>query len=257
MAFSGIGIVAGAALTDAVRRAGADHVEPAIADDLVVRDGDGWRRDPVSDGQRFRSFALFVPPDLALLTGDADTVDGYFGTVLPLVAQVAEPGAAIVFGSGTARTAPPDMSEAEARRRFARVVRVARDVASEHDLRIVLEPLNRDETNLVHTIAEAVAFLDEHDLRGVGVVADLFHVQAEHESFDTVRSLAHRVGHVHVSDRDREPPGQGDWPWPAFLDAVHAGGYRGRVSIECHWPEDEPEPPMRAALDAVRAAAPR
>ena len=80
-------------------------------------------------------------------------------------------------------------------------------------------------------------------------------MQAEHESFDVVRSLADRIGHVHVSDRDRLPPGEGDWPWPEFLAAVHQGGYRGPVSLECRW-SDDPEPQMAAALRAVRAAAP-
>ncbi|MCJ1712830.1 sugar phosphate isomerase/epimerase [Curtobacterium sp. VKM Ac-2922] len=255
MAFSGIGIVAGAALTHIVRRAGADHVEPGIAGNLVHRDGDGWRLDPAYDDERFGSFALFVPPDLSLLTEDPDVVDGYLRAVLPIVALVATSGARIVFGSGTARTAPPDMPMAQAHERFARVVRVARDLAATHDLRIVLEPLNRDETNVVHTIEQAVAFLDAFDLQGVSVVADLFHVQAEHESFDVVRSLADRIGHVHVSDRDRLPPGEGDWPWPEFLAAVHQGGYRGPVSLECRW-SDDPEPQMDAALRAVRAAAP-
>ncbi|ROS75067.1 sugar phosphate isomerase/epimerase [Curtobacterium sp. PhB130] len=269
MAFSGIGIVAGAELTEAARRAGADHVEPAITSNLAVRGeaqlgeaqhggaqhGDRWRRNEFYAGQRFPSFALFVPPDLPLLTAEPDRVDDYFAQVLPMVASVAEPGAVIVFGSGTARTAPDGMPVAVARERFARGVRSARDTAAEHDLRIVLEPLNRSETNLVHTIAEAVAFLDEQDLGDVDVVADLFHVQAESESFDVVRDLAARIGHVHVSDHDREPPGDSAsaWPWPAFLAAVHDGGYRGLVSLECRWDED-PEPRMAAALALVRAA---
>lgn len=274
MAFSGIGIVAGAELTEAARRAGADHVEPAITGNLAVPAGehpageqhadeqhadeqhrDRWRWNEVYAGERFRSFVLFVPPDLPLLTAPAGRIDDYFAQVLPIVASVAEPGAVIVFGSGTARTAPEGMPRTEAHERFARVVRSARDTAAEHGLRIVLEPLNRAETNLVHTIAEAVAFLDEHDLGDVDVVADLFHVQAESESFDVVRALAGRIGHVHVSDHDRQPPSDADgaWPWPAFLAAVHDGGYRGAVSLECRWGED-PEPQMVAALALVRAA---
>lgn len=252
MVFSGIGIVAGEHLTGAVRRAGADHVEPSISGNLVVRGDDGWHRNEAYAGERFGSFALFVPPNLPLLTGDPAVVDGYFRAVLPIIASVAEPGAKIVFGSGTARTAPAGMSDTDARARFARVVRVARDTAREHDLRIVLEPLNRSETNLIHTIDEAVRFLDEFDLDGVGVVADLFHVQTESEPFDVVRAHGDRIGHVHVSDRDREAPGTRGWPWPEFLRAVQDGGYRGSVSLECHWPDDA-EPAMRNALDEVRA----
>lgn len=254
MSFTGVGVVAGAALTEAVRRAGADHVEPTIADNLTVRTGDDgrWALHDAYGGARCSSFAILVPGDLALLTAGPTTVRAYFDAVLPIVHSVAEPGAKIVFGSGTARTAPPGMSDADARARFARVVRVARDTAREHDLRIVLEPLNRSETNLIHTIDEAVRFLDEFDLDGVGVVADLFHVQTESESFDVVRAHGDRIGHVHLCDRDREAPGTRDWPWPEFLRAVQDGGYRGSVSLECHWPDDA-ESAMRSALDEVRA----
>ena len=258
MSFTGFGVVAGAELTEPARRAGADHVEPAIAGNLVVRDGAGWALADSSAGERFPSFAVLVPGDLPLLTSDRRAVDDYFAEVLPIVHSVAEPGATIVFGSGTARTAPDDMPQSEALRRFAEVVRAARDTADAHDLRIAVEPLSRTETNLLHTVAETVAFLDEWGLAGVGVVADLFHLRNEAEPLEVVRRHGDRIGHVHLSDPDRRPPGTVDDVWRTFLDAVHDGGYRGAVSLECRWSPDpdEAEAEMRDALDRVRAAQP-
>ncbi|WFR68303.1 hypothetical protein P9139_08725 [Curtobacterium flaccumfaciens] len=102
MSFTGFGVVAGAALTEAVRRAGADHVEPTIADNLALRSdhGGGWDRNDVYAGDRFPSFAILVPGDLALLTADPGAVRDYFDAVLPIVRSVADPEAKIVFGSG-------------------------------------------------------------------------------------------------------------------------------------------------------------
>jgi len=258
MSFTGFGVVAGAELTEPARRAGADHVEPAIAGNLVVRDGGGWALTDTYAGERFPSFAVLVPGDLPLLTSDRRAVDDYFAAVLPIVRSVAVPGATIVFGSGTARTAPDDMSPSEAHRRFAEVVRTARDTADLLDLRIVVEPLSRTETNLLHTVAETVAFLDDADIDGVGVVADLFHIRNEAEPLEVVRGYGDRIGHVHVSDPDRLPPGTVDDVWRTFLEAVHDGGYRGAVSLECRWsPEpDVAEAEMRAALERLRAAQP-
>lgn len=258
MSFTGFGVVAGAALTEAVRRAGADHVEPTIAGNLAVPSDDvsGWTRNEVYAGGRFGSFAIFVPGDLRLLTADPDAVRAYFAAVLPIVRSVAEPGAKIVFGSGTARTAPDGMSGAEALRRFAEVLRTARDTAAASDLRIVLEPLSRSETNVLHSVAETVRFLDEAGVNGVDVVADLFHIRNEGESLDVLRELGTRIGHVHVSDRDRRPLGAagGDDVWREFLAAAHDGGYRGSVSLECAWSSDPnaAEAEIRRSLDLLR-----
>lgn len=255
MSFTGFGVVAGAELTETARRAGADHIEPAIAGNLVVRDGTGWALAESYAGERFPSFAVLVPGDLPLLTADPVVVTAYFAAVLPIVRSVAEPGAKIVFGSGTARTAPDGMPADEARHRFADVVRTARDVAAENDLRIVLEPLSRSETNLLNTVAETVAFLDAAGIDGVDVVADLFHIRNEAEPLEVIRAHGHRIGHVHVSDPDRNPPGVVDDVWRDFLDVVHGGGYRGSVSLECRW---SPDPAvagveMRRSLDRLRA----
>jgi sugar phosphate isomerase/epimerase len=254
MSFTGFGVVAGAGLTETARRAGADHVEPAVAGNLVVRSGTGWALADSFRGGRFRSFAVLVPGDLPLLTADPESVTGYFAEVLPLVRSVAVPGATIVFGSGTARTAPAGMPATEARQRFADAVRTCRDIAAANDLRIVVEPLSRSETNLLNTVAETVAFLDEAEIAGVDVVADLFHIRNEEESLEVVRAHADRIGHVHVSDPDRRPIGTVDDVWRTFLETLHDAGYRGSVSLECVWSPDpdEAEREMRRSLDLAR-----
>lgn len=134
-------------------------------------------------------------------------------------------------------------------------MRLARDLAAEHGLEVLLEPLHRGETDLVTTIAEAVAFLEVHDLADVRVVADLFHVMLEEEPFAVVREHAGRVGYAHVADTDRRPPGQGDWPLAGFLAALRDGGYGGHVSIECFIWQDIPAE-GRDALAVLRAADP-
>ena len=100
--------------------------------------------------------------------------------------------------------------------------------------------------------------LDEWGLGGVGVVADLFHLRNEAEPLEVVRRHGDRIGHVHLSDPERRPPGTVDDVWRTFLDAVHDGGYRGAVSLECRWSPDPDaaEAEMHDALGRVRAAQP-
>lgn len=251
------GVIASIDQQDAALAAGADYLESTVVGVLVEEDGEGgWRAAQVDPAHRVPSFAVFVPGSLRLSDPAVPIarIRGYLATALDAIAAVAEPGARIVLGSGAARTIGPDVPAEEGRRRFAEVVVAARDAARERGLEIVLEPLHAGETDLIHTIAEAAEFLDEHGVEGVKIVADLYHVQLEAEPFADVEHLAPRVGHVHVADSGRVPPGQGDWPLTEFLAALRRGGYTGPVTIECHWQDLAAELP--AALAAVRAADP-
>lgn len=203
------------------------------------------------------SFAILCPA--AVRVSDPavplEETSDYLRGAVEAIAPWARQGATVVLGSGASRRIPQGVGRAEGAERFAASVRTARDIAAANGLEVLLEPLHQGETDLVNTLEEAVAFLDAHDLPDVRVVADLFHVMLEGESFETVHRLAPRVGHVHVADTDRRPPGQGDWPLGEFLAALREGGCAGHVSIECFtWEDIAVE--GRAALDAVRAADP-
>jgi sugar phosphate isomerase/epimerase len=253
--FSRFGVITDAGGTEAAWSAGVDYVEPTIVDNVVVPDGEGWRLSDAYRGRRHPSFAVLVPGTLPLIGAQSrlDAARDYFDTVFPLIAEVAEPDAKIVFGSGRSRTAPDGMSRESALEQFAAVVRAARDSAAAADLRIMLEPLNTSETNLINSIAEAVGFLDGHGIDGVPVVADLYHIVLHGEPLESILQNAARIGHAHIADSGRRHPGTGDWPWREFLATLQEAGYTDSVSLECHWGSDF-ESEVRSSLELLRAA---
>ncbi|XUK64424.1 AP-endonuc-2 domain-containing protein [Plantibacter sp. RU18] len=235
---------------------GADYAEPTIVGNLVVADGDGWTRNHEYDATVLRgSFAILFPGDLGLADPGfpAEQVTAYLDAVMPIIGSVATPGAKIVFGSGRARTIPEGVGVAAARARFAEVVVETRDAAERHELQIVLEPLNQAESNLLNSLQEAVDFLDEFGIERIPVVADLYHIMLEEEPLSVVQALGGRIGHAHIADSGRVPPGQGDWPLTAFIEALRNGGYDGPVTIECTFDDFEPE--LEAALAHLRQIA--
>lgn len=261
------GIIAAHARAEEVAEAGADYLEQTVVGSLLVEDetaadgagpGGAWRAArELAPLPPAPSFAILCPGSVPVsdpsvpVSATEDYLRGAFAALAPW----ARPGATVVLGSGASRRIPEGVDRAEGEQRFAASVRTARDLAAEHGLEVLLEPLHRGETDLVNTLEEAVAFLDAHELADMRVVADLFHVMLEDESFETVHRLAGRVGHIHVADTDRRPPGQGDWPLGEFLTALRDGGCTGHVSIECFtWEDIAIE--GRAALEAVRAADP-
>lgn len=251
------GVIADISQQSAALRAGADHLEPTVVGGLVVEASPGeWRAAQVAPVEPIGSCAVLVPSTLRVSDPSVPlaVIRAYLTTALDAVAAIARPGAKVVLGSGAARTIGADVPREDGEARFAEILRLARELAEQRDLEIVLEPLRREETDLIHTIAEAARFLDAHGLERMRVVADLFHVQHERESLGAVEAHASRVGHIHVADSGRTPPGRGDWPIAAFLDALRRGGCTADVTIECSWDDLSEELP--AALAVVRAADP-
>lgn len=252
-----VGVIAPHNDAAAALAAGADYVEPPIVGNVVVPDSAGaWVPNPAYEAPLAPSFAVLFPPDIRIADPSfpADAVTAYLESVLTAVASVAQDGALVVLGSGAARTVPADADPAAARARFAAVLAQARDLAAARGLRIVLEPLHPGETNLVTTVAEAVALLDEYGVDGVPVVADLFHIMSAGEPLESVVGHADRVGHIHLADTGRRAPGTGDWPLAELVAALRERGYAGTFTIECHWDDLAGELP--AALAHVRALTP-
>lgn len=261
------GIIAAHARAEEVADAGSDYLEQTVVGSLLVEDenasdgagpGGAWRAaSELAPLPPAPSFAVLCPASVPVsdpsvpVSATEEYLSGAFAAITPW----ARPGATVVLGSGASRRIPDGVDRAEGERRFAASVRTARDLAAEHDLEVLLEPLHRGETDLVNSLEEAAVFLDAHELVDVRLVADLFHIMLEGESFETVHHLAPRVGHIHVADTDRRPPGQGDWPLAEFLTALRDGGCDAHVSIECFTWEDIPVE-GRAALETVRSADP-
>jgi len=253
------GIIAGLDRAAEVRAAGADYAELTVVGSLLVQ-GQAGEWGPPADAHatpEAPSFAILCPGTMRLSDPAVpleETAD-YLRAAIAAIAPWARPGATIVLGSGASRRTPEGVDRAPAEERFAASVRCARDLAAAHGLEALLEPLHRGETDMITTLASGAAFLDAHGLGDMRMVADLFHVMREGEDLAVVHELAGRIGHAHIADTDRRPPGQGDWPLAEFLTALREGGYGGHASIECFtWQDIALE--GRAALAAVRAADP-
>ncbi|ODT82232.1 MAG: hypothetical protein ABS76_08215 [Pelagibacterium sp. SCN 64-44] len=224
---------------------GVDYVEPFVANDLIRKEGETWARfDDYPAIAAAPSFAVLFPGELKLSDPDFPRapIEAYLTAALDAAASVGIPGAKVVLGSGGARHIPDNVDQALGKKAFSGVLRMADQLAKARGLQIVLEPLNQRETNLLNTIAECAAFLDQHEI-AVPIVADLYHMMREDEPVDILSTYGHRIGHAHLADTERGAPGQGDWPIAEFLRGLKTCGYQGDVSIECNWKDFAAELP--------------
>lgn len=112
-------------------------------------------------------------------------------------------------------------------------IREAGLYAGEHGIRLAVEPWNRYETYLVNRVAQSLALVEEIDLPSVGCMADTFHMAIEEVDIaEAMRSVAHRLYHVHFADSDRAAPGHGHTDFRPVVAALKDADYAGYVSFE-------------------------
>jgi D-psicose/D-tagatose/L-ribulose 3-epimerase len=103
----------------------------------------------------------------------------------------------------------------------------------EHGVTLGLEALNRFETDLLNTAAEAVALAEATGSDRIGVLLDSFHLNIEEK--DPRAAIARtgtRLSHFHVSDNDRGVPGSGHVPWNEVRTGLSDAGYDGWIVAE-------------------------
>jgi sugar phosphate isomerase/epimerase len=100
-------------------------------------------------------------------------------------------------------------------------------------VRFALEPLNRYETDLIHTVAEGLELVERVGAGNFGLLLDTFHMNIEEPDVEeSIRSCGDRIFHFHVADSNRWYPGAGHIDFRSILEVLSDTGYEGFVSGE-------------------------
>ena len=109
------------------------------------------------------------------------------------------------------------------------------DSAQSVGVRLVLEPLNRYETDIINTTEECLNLIEELDHTHLGLLIDTFHANIEEPSFRYCIEEGMKSGrlwHVHVGDSNRLAPGEGHIDFGAVVATLREFGYEGYCSAE-------------------------
>lgn len=105
--------------------------------------------------------------------------------------------------------------------------------AAERGVRVAIEPINRYETDFIHTAADGMRLIADLGYANVGLMLDLFHMNIEEPSIeDGLRLAADRLWHVHIADSGRRFPGSGHLDFDRIFAALEEANYEGYVSAE-------------------------
>ena len=145
-------------------------------------------------------------------------------------------GRYLVHGSPGQRRVPQGDTHAQALARATAAWALAGEAAASCGVTYCIEPLSRDQTDVVNTVAEAVAVVQAVgqpalrtmiDTSSAGLAEDL-----------SVPALIERwlpsglVAHIQLNDPNRRAPGQGEMAFAPVLAALRQGGWDGWVAVE-------------------------
>ena len=105
--------------------------------------------------------------------------------------------------------------------------------AQQYGVTVAVEPVNRYETYLLNTAAQAQAVVDAIRQPNVGLLLDTYHMNIEDRGIAAaIRRHARSLRHLHLNESDRGMMGGGNVDWPALFAALQEIGYRGVGSLE-------------------------
>ena len=96
-----------------------------------------------------------------------------------------------------------------------------------------VEAVNRFETCLINTAAEALAYVNEIESDNIGVLLDTYHMNIEENSIgDAIRLVGDKLTSFHTGENNRTAPGRGHLNWDEIFKALADIGYQKRIISE-------------------------
>lgn len=160
----------------------------------------------------------------------------------------------VVFGSSGARNLDNETDYITGFRQLAEFIRdIASPAAKRYGVTLVIEPLRKQESNIINTVAESASLAAASGCDNTGALADIYHMYVENDSFENIRRLKGCLKHAHIScpcgDGRVYPSDAGEYDYRGFIDALAYAGC-GTCSIEAGCRDFDSEAP--AAIKVLK-----
>lgn len=128
------------------------------------------------------------------------------------------------------------VDEAEKEALYCRSVESMKEVmkvAEKEGVTVCCEAVNRFESPLVNTAAEAIRYADLVDSKNIGIHLDTYHMNIEENNIgDAIRLVGKRLRHFHTGENNRNVPGRGHLDWDEIFKALKDIDYKNDIVSE-------------------------
>jgi 5-keto-L-gluconate epimerase len=243
--------------TDSIRKAaqiGYDTVELHVADPAEV-DADEIRAAFDATGVGMSSIGTglaFLRDGLSLTSRDEEVRRRAIARLQDFLHLGAEFGSVVILGliKGLVKESK-DRIEYE--RRLTEALDACLPVAKASGVTLVLESMNRYESDTLNTLEECVRTIERFDCERLKLHIDTYHMNIEEDQIArNIVAAGRHIGHVHIADSNRGYPGTGHYDFAETVAALQAVGYQGALAVEC-LARPTPEVAAQGAYEVMRA----
>ncbi len=178
-----------------------------------------------------------------IVTANGEEKNTVLAHIAKTVSRLEKLGAKIiVFGSGWNRKIPEDADFGKAEETICAYIKYAASLCEKAGLTLVLEPLNRSETNWCNSVKAGAETVRKLSLPSFRLLADGYHMARENEDLEVIEKNGDILRHCHIASENRRAPGSTQYE-KDFLSALKKIGYDGAVSVECRYSDFFAEAP--------------
>lgn len=256
-----VGYCTGLKNLEAAKAAGFDYVELSATEIAALTDDEF-----AAAAARMKALGiptpaanLFLPATLKV-TGPDVHPDEQMQHVHKAFTRLATLGTEIVvFGSGGARRVPDGFSQSEALSQLVDFGRRAAHEARANGITITIEPLRKQETNIINTAAEGLDLVNAIGDPNFQLMIDFYHLAVEHEDPAIVFKAKDHIRHLHMANPQGRvfPQAWDEFDYAPFFANLRAIGYNKRISVEASTTDLAQQGPraitlLRTAFEPVR-----
>jgi D-psicose/D-tagatose/L-ribulose 3-epimerase len=193
-------------------------------------------RGAVADAGLGLTYSIGMTADMDLASEDAGTRQKGIAFLQKVARAMKYMGGTILAGinySSWPRKLLPGEDKHILTDRAIKGVREAIKAAEDNDVIFCVEVVNRFEQFIMNTAAEGIAFAERVGSPNCKILLDTFHMNIEEDSLrGSIVETGNWLGHFHLGETNRRPPGRGRIPWPEIFGALREINYQGAVVME-------------------------
>ena len=247
-----VGYCTGLKNLEAAKAAGFDYVEVSATEiaSLSDADFDAAAAKIKQIGIATPAANLFLPGTLKVTGPDIDPA-AQMAHVKKAFTRLAKLGTeVVVFGSGGARRVPDGFAKEEAFKQLVDFGRRAAVEARANGITITIEPLRKQETNIINTAAEGLELVNAIGDPNFQLMIDFYHLASEQEDPGIVLRAKDHIRHLHMANPTGRvfPQKWEEFDYAPFFANLRAIGYDKRISVEGNTTDLAAQGPPAVAL---------
>lgn len=235
-----------------IAKVGFDYVELPLAQ-VMALDEEHFERllDKITElGLPCEACNNFFPVTMRL-TGpsvDQEAVDAYVAAALQRARRMG--ARSVIFGSGPAKNVPDGFKLEDGYRQLVDMLKRVDDFAGRENVTIAIEPLRKQECNLINTYEAGYRMAQEVAGKNIRVLVDYYHLGTEREPVEHILAGKEWLQHTHTASLDRRsfPVKLDDQLNEDFYRALKTAGYDDCISLEAYTDDFDHDAPLSLAF---------